>query len=223
MTTLLDPSSKTIRRVEEAEARILLRNVTWETYEHLLVDLSANSVPHLTYDRGDLEIMSPTAIHERINRAIEVLVSVVAFEMKINYTSLGSTTFQRKDIKIGFEPDSSYYFARTVPIQGKKRVDLALDPPPDLVVEIDIASSSIEKLPMFASIGVSEIWCYRDGNMEIFLLKQGTYVLSPISACLPFLGAEILTTLISQSLTLGSIEWMETVRTWAQQVKASTP
>ena len=222
MTTLLDPSSETIPRVAEAEARILLPNVTWETYEHLLVDLSLSSVPHLTYDRGDLEIMSPTAEHERINRAIEVLVSIVAFEMKIEYTSLGSTTFQRRDIKVGFEPDSSYYFTR-VPIQGKKRIDLSVDPPPDLVVEIDIASSSIEKLPMFASIGVSEVWCYRDGTMEIFLLKQGTYVPAASSASLPFLGAETLTTLIKQSLDLGSIEWMEVVRNWAQGVKASKP
>lgn len=221
MTTVLRPPTTTERVASNAEARVFLRNISWETYERLLEDLSDSSVPHLTYDRGDLEIMSPTAKHEEINRAIELMVNLLAFELNIELRGLGSTTFKRHDIKRGFEPDSCFYFKNEARIRGKERIDLSVDPPPDVAVEIDITSPSIHRLPIFAEFGVPEVWRYKGDRMLIFLLEQGTYVQSEASVALPLITSEILTVFVNESLSLGRIEWMTRVRDWAGQVKVS--
>src|SRR6266550_3716273 len=85
--------------LEPAESRVLLHNVSWETYEGLLTDLENYSAPRLTYDRGELEIMSPEAKHEAINEAVKVLVSVLCEEWKLDVHPLGSTTYKRKIFK----------------------------------------------------------------------------------------------------------------------------
>ncbi len=209
------------QKVAASEVRIVLPNISWQSYERLLADLSNQSIPHLTYDRGELEIMSPTAQHEKINRSIEVLVATLAFEMKLEYVSLGSTTFKREDLRRGFEPDSCFYFKNCERIKGKAQIDLTMEPPPDVVVEIDITSPSIEKLSIFAEFGVPEMWRYREGTMQIFILDQGAYVPSSNSAALQFLDVKTLTDFVNQSLKLDSIEWMQVVLKWVGKVKGS--
>ena len=204
-----------------AAARVVLPNVSWETYERLLTDLSDCSVPHLTYDQGRLEIMGPTAKHEKVNRNIERLVSIAALEMNIEVASLGSTTFKREDIARGFEPDSCFYVQNEAAIRGKEELDLLVDPPPDIVFEVDITSSSINKRSLFAEFAVPEIWCYDDESIEILNLVSGAYVKIESSSVLPFLTAKVLTDFIAESLTLSGLEWMKKVRDWARQQKAA--
>src|SRR3990172_2174285 len=146
------------RPIYDADPQVVLANVSWETYEKLLEDLANSSVPHLTYDRGWLEIMSPTHSHEKFNRTLNLIVEIVAAELNVRVDVLGSSTFKRKDIEQGFEPDSCFYVASAKRIRGKKKLDLAVDPPPDLVVEIDITTSSIPKMPIFARFGGPEAW-----------------------------------------------------------------
>ncbi len=114
MTTLLAPP-------DVHESKVVLPNIRWETYERLLADLEDCSAPRLTYDRGRLEIMSPTPKHENLNRAVEILVNVLAEEFGINSRGLGSTTFRREDLERGFEPDSCFYFQNEPLIRGKER------------------------------------------------------------------------------------------------------
>ena len=204
-----------------AEARVVLPNVSWETYERLLTDLADCSVPHLTYDRGRLEIMSPTAKHEKVNRHIELLVRITALEMNVEVGSLGSTTFKRVDIERGFEPDSCFYVQNESSIRGKQELDLLVDPPPDIVVEIDVTSSSINKRALFAHFAIPEVWCYDDENIEILNLVNGAYVKSERSSVLPFITAKVLTDFMAESLTLTGLEWMKKVRDWARQQKAT--
>ncbi len=213
MATILSPP-------KTAEARVVLPNVSWETYERLLTDLSDCSVPHLTYDRGRLEIMSPTAKHEEVNRSIELLVRTTALEMNVEVRSLGSTTFKREDIARGFEPDSCFYVQNEAAIRGKQELDLLVDPPPDIVFEVDITSSSINKRSLFAQFAVPEIWRYDGEIIEILHLVNGAYVKNENSSVLPFLTAKILTDFIAESLTLTGLEWMKKVRAWAQQQQA---
>ena len=92
-----------------AEQRVVLHNIGWNTYELLLADHENNSAPRFTYDRGELEIMSPNPEHERINRTIDLFVEVVAEELGLDTENLGSTTFRREDLKRGFEPDTCFY------------------------------------------------------------------------------------------------------------------
>ena len=91
------------------EQRVVLYDVSWETYERLLADHLDNSVPHFTYDRGVLAIVSPLPEHEKINRTISLLVELLAEEFEVDLENLGSTTFKREDLKRGFEPESSFY------------------------------------------------------------------------------------------------------------------
>ena len=130
-----------------AEQRVLLRNISWETYERLLDERGDSRVPRLAYDRGDLEIMSPSSEHESVAYFVALLVAVLAEEMRVNAYGVGSTTYRRGDIGQGFEPDSSFYIRNEERIRGKPRIDLSADPPPDLVIEVDITSPSLDKFP----------------------------------------------------------------------------
>jgi Uma2 family endonuclease len=211
MFSVLEPPD-----ITESPLRVLT-NVSWATYESMLKELENSSSPHLTYDRGVLEIMSPTAKHDDVARVIDLLVNLVSLELGPELRSLGSTTFRRKDLMRGFEPDSCFYVENESKIRGKDRLDLKVDPPPDIVVEIDITSSTINKRTIFARFGVPEVWRYDGNKIEILILEAGAYVGSERSRALPVFSAETLSNFVSESRELARREWMMKVREWAQQ------
>ncbi len=206
MTTVLSPS----------EQRIVLQGVSWETYERLLADLTNNSAPRLTYDQGTLEIMSPSSEHERYNRTISLLVEALAEEMNRDVDNLGSTTFRREDSERGFEPDSCFYFRAAAQVRGKARIDLATDPPPELLIEIDLTSASLDKYPLFAQVGVQEVWRYDGRELEIFELAGAEYQRREASVAFPFLTGATLTSFIEDSKTMKRAEWLRKLRAWAR-------
>ena len=195
-----------------AEQRVLLRNISWETYERLLDERGDSRVPRLAYDRGDLEIMSPSSEHE----SVAYFVAVLAEEMRVNAYGVGSTTYRRGDIGQGFEPDSSFYIRNEERIRGKPRIDLSADPPPDLVIEVDITSPSLDKFPIYARLGVHEVWRYDGTRATIFLLKEGEYVEAGESVAMPSLTSDVLTHFVEESTSLGSTDWLRRVREWAR-------
>jgi Uma2 family endonuclease len=182
-----------------ADPQVVLRNVSWETYEKLLQDLSDCSVPHLTYDHGDLEIVSPTRQHEEFNRTIHSVVETFAVEPNIRIRLLGSTTFKRSDLKQGFEPDSCFYLGSADRIRGKEKIDASDDPPPDLVVEIDVTSSSIPRMPIYAHFGVPEVWQYDGVSFRMWKLKRNAYISLDRSLALPKLTPQLLEDFLSKS------------------------
>jgi Uma2 family endonuclease len=182
-----------------ANQQVVLSNVSWETYEMLLEDLEGRSAPRLTYDRGQLEIMSPTPEHERLNRRINLIVDIVAAELDIRVDVLGSTTFRREDIDRGFEPDSCFYVAKADRVRGKKRIDLGKDPAPDLVIEIDITSSSIPKMPIFAHFGVPEVWQYDGSSLRMSKLEGNEYVSIDRSLAFPIITSRVLEDFLAKS------------------------
>lgn len=198
------------------EQRVILYNVSWETYERLLADLKDSSVPRMTYDRGTLEIMSPSSEHERYNRTAAQIVEELAVEMNINFDSLGSTTFRREDIDRGFEPDSCFYIQNAAAVRGKKRIDLTIDPPPDLVIEIDITSPSLDKFPVFARVGVPEVWRFDGSRLAIYELVEGDYREQETSLVFPTVTAADVTAFIKESETMERPDWMRKVRSWAR-------
>ena len=111
-----------------AEERIVLHDVSWETYERLLADHVDRSVPHFTYDRGELEIVSPSTEHEEDNRTLALLIEIIAMEWEIDIRNVGSMTFKRLDLQRGFEPDSSFYVQHEPLVRGKAQIDLEVDP-----------------------------------------------------------------------------------------------
>jgi len=199
-----------------SEQRIVLHNISWETYEHLLADHENASVPRFTYDRGDLEIMSPLAEHEETNRAIALLVDLVLAEWDINARNFGSTTFRREDAQRGFEPDSCFYVQRAPAIRGKRRVDLRVDPAPDLVIEIDITHSSIDRLALFAALDVSEVWRYDAGRFGMMILESGSYSSTGVSRVLSGVTADDVSTLVAEVELHGRAAWLRRVQEWAR-------
>lgn len=201
------------------EQRVVLENVSWETYERLLKDLGDSSAPRLTFDRGVLEIMSPLSEHEKYNRSLSFMVEIFAEEFNIEIGNLGSTTFKREDLDRGFEPDSCFYIQNEARIRDKQRIDATVDPPPDLVIEIDLTRDSINKFPIFAKLGVPEIWRYRRGKLAIFTLKDGDYQEQDASAALPLLAAADLTKLLESSTKLKRTAWLRHLRTHFRKLK----
>lgn len=201
-----------------AEQKVLLSNVSWETYELLLADHQDSSVPHFTFDRCTLEIMSPSLEYEKLNRSIALLVSIFTEEMEVESEDLGSTTFRREDLERGFEPDSCFYIQNEEQIRGKDRIDLAFDPPPDLVIEVDITSPSINKLPIYSRLGVPEVWRYDGVKLEILRLGDARYAEVTESTVLLSLTSSVLTGLMERSKSLRRTVWLREVREAARKL-----
>ena len=195
-----------------AEQRVLLSNVSWETYESLLSGRGENRVPRFTYDRGMLEIISPSTEHEMLNHNMTLLVEIIAEELDIDVFGAGSTTFRREDLERGFGPDSCFYIQNEEQVRGKSQIDLASDPPPDLVIEVDITSPSLNKLPIYAQLRVPEVWRYDGEKLMILKLGNDEYVESQESVALPLLTHPVLTELVERSKSLRRTVWLREVR-----------
>jgi len=210
-----------VRPVESASQCVVLQGVSWETYERLLADFRDSHAVHLTYDQGVLEILVPSAKHEEPNRALALLIEMLALELDIDIRNLGSTTFKRSDLSRGFEPDSCFYIQQAAQISGKDDIDLAVDPPPDLVIEVDITHPSLDKLPLYAAVGVTEVWRYDGASVTIHTLAQEAYTASATSQVLPGVTSAILSQFIAESRQLRRPDWLRRVREWAQGRAAS--
>ncbi len=147
----------------------LLTGISWEHYEAMLAMLADRPV-RLTYDRGCLELMSPSFNHERLKKRLARLVEVLTEELNIPLVAGGSTTFKRRDLERGLEPDECFYIQNASRVQGKQVLDLATDPPPDLVIEIDFTSSSLNRLDIYAALGVPEVWRYANDRLKVYRL-----------------------------------------------------
>ncbi len=195
---------------------ILLSGICWETYERLLDDIGDSHAARFAYDQGVLEIMAPSYEHELIKGQIALLVNVLAEEFNIDLQGAGSTTFRRRDLTKGFEPDECFYIQHAELVRGKKRLDLAEDPPPDLVIEIDITSPSLSKFPILAALEIPEVWRYDGTQVSIFTLAGNAYVERPDSVALPKVTGAILSELLAASQQVKRTEWLRQVRTWAR-------
>lgn len=201
------------------EQRIILEGISWETYERLLAEHPDSASPRFTYDNGCLELMILSIEHEEPNRTLALIVDLVAAELDMNVARVGSNTFKREDLLKGFEPDSAFYFAGNAEIvRGKKRLDLAHDPPPDLVIEVDITSPSLPRFPIFAATGVPEVWRYDGREVQIFKLDLAAQGYEPAahSLALPPVSGEVLTGFLRDSETMKSSVWVRAVREWTR-------
>jgi Uma2 family endonuclease len=160
--------------------------------------------------------MSPSTEHEEHNRTVALLAELFAEEAGLDVRNVGSMTFRRQDLGRGFEPDSCFYVQNEGNVSGKAHIDLASDPPPDPVVEVDIPSPSLNKLPIYARIGVPEVWRYDGGRLEILRLERTEYASDPRSAVLPPLTSSVLSDLLAESKVKKRRNWMREVREWVR-------
>jgi Uma2 family endonuclease len=178
----------TVTLIQSQSSGILLTNISWKTYESLLNELTQQGGIRLTYDRGNLEIMTPLAPHEKYKKILGRFVETVTDELNVEICSLGSLTCRREDLARGLEPDQCYYIQNENVVWDKEQIDLNQDPPPDLVVEIDVTSSSIDRLSLYASLGVPEVWRYDGNRLIIYQLETQEYTERDVSPTFPFLS-----------------------------------
>ena len=206
---------------EQVVQQVILHGVSWETYKRLLADFAESHAAHFAYNRGVLEIRVPSAKHEEANRTMALLIEMLALELDVSVRNLGSTTFKREDLARGFEPDTCFYIQSAQRMHGKDEIDLAVDPPPDLVIEIDITHPSLDKLPIYAAIGVPEIWRYDGHAVTVVVLQEGVYVAHEESVAFPRLTREVLSRFMEESKQQERTAWLRSVRAWASQLSVS--
>lgn len=207
----------------KADNLILLNPVSWDTFNRLLAELGEQRGQRLAYDGGILEIMSPLGIHENNNRFIESLIFVIADELGLNLKKFGSLTLRIDKAQQGVEPDSCYYLKHEPQVRSKQHIDLTVDPPPDLVLEIDITSGSLDKFPIYSNLGVPEIWRFNGDRLRIFILNpaSGQYQGVETSPTFPFLPPERIPELIQRSLAIGETAALREFRQWLRAQKTS--
>lgn len=202
--------------VEHLKPGMVLRvdAVSWNDYEDLLADLGDDSHVRVFYDRGRMEIMSPVSMHERPKNVINVLISVLRDELDVDIESLGSTTYKMEMKARGAEPDDSFYIQNAAAVIRDENVDLAFDPPPDLVVEIDHSSSSLDKFPIYAGLGVPELWRVHERQVRFWILAGEEYEESENSLAFPFLTSGVISRFLEQGILEGSRKVAQAFRQW---------
>ena len=163
----------------EPGQKITLQPVSWEGFEEILADLGERRSSRIAYVDGILEIMAPLPEHERSKVLLADLVKTLLKVQKRAWEPLGSTTFKRQDMTAGIEPDDCFYIQNYKVVIGKNRLDLTVDPPPDLALETDLTSKT--ELDAYAALAVPELWIYKRGKLTINILQQGKYVESQTS------------------------------------------
>jgi len=193
---------------------IHLSGISWKTYETLLEEMSDRRL-RLTYNRGNLEIMAPSTGQERFKKVAGRFVETIAEELQIRIEPLGSTTFKRPQLS-GAEPDECFYIDNIEAVRGKKRLDLNEDPAPDLVIEVDVTSSSQNRLQVYADLGVAEVWVYNGESLLIQQLQNGTYITSPTSQFFPNLPILEIAIFLQQAGQTDYLELVKAFRNWVR-------
>jgi Uma2 family endonuclease len=199
-----------------AEQRTVLYDVSWDTFESLLKDTGENRGSRFAYECGTLEIMTPLFEHENPKIQFDRLIFALAEVLDTELISAGSTTLKRKINKKGIEPDTCYYIQNEPAIRGKETLNLETDPPPDLAIEIDITSSSVNKFNIYAALGVAELWRYDGDVLRFYQLLEGEYIEINFSVAFPVISVSDMTRFIQQSKNMGEIALLKSFRAWVR-------
>ncbi|HEX7956995.1 MAG TPA: Uma2 family endonuclease [Pyrinomonadaceae bacterium] len=198
MSTLTTNYLDIIERLP-AGASLRLVNIDWDEYEHLLSQMEMFPGHRLSYDRGRLIIVSPSTEHEDYKEFIYSLARVISLETGVMLETRGAATFKSNKLLKGAEPDTCFYVQNAAHVVGKRRINLDTDPPPDVVVEIDMSSDSLYKLPIYAALGVPEIWRYDGRGTHFYKLAGENYEVTQDSIAFPTLTAQDLTQYVERS------------------------
>lgn len=198
--------------------RVLLEDISWQEFEAILNELGEHRSSRVAYSIGTLEIIVPLPEHERAKVIIGDLVKILLDELDRNWESFGSTTFKREDMTAGVEPDDCFYIQNYKLMIGRDRINLTVDPPPDLAIEIDVTSKT--KMSAYQALRVPEIWRYENGNLEINLLQGEQYIKSQTSLTFPnFPIIEGIYRFVEMSRTIGTTPALREFRKWVREVK----
>ena len=197
-------------------AMLRLEDINWDEYERLLDQLAEWRGMRVSYDRGRVEISSPSFQHEKFIAFISGMGHILAEEMNLTVEAAGATTYKQESLLKGSEGDESFYVKNASAIIGKLQIDLDIDPPPDVVVEVDITNESLSKFPIYAAFLVPEIWRYDGKQARIYHLLNEGYLERDSSLSFPLLTAQAMTEFLDQSKTQGQTAALAAFRQWVR-------
>lgn len=198
-----------------ADTVVTFHGVSWEEYEQLLDQIGEASGLRISYINGTLQVMTLSPEHEKYAEFIKRLVSQVSFRLRINILFFGSMTMKRQRSR-GKEPDACFYVQNAALIGNRVQLDFASDPPPDIAVEIDVHHESLSKFPIYAALGVPEIWHFDGHQLTIHHLHQEAYVTAETSLALPLLTSRTLTEFLTRLREEGEFQTILAFDEWLQ-------
>jgi Uma2 family endonuclease len=200
--------------------KVVLENITWQRFETILEELGEHRSARIAYDNELLEIMTPLPKHETDKVVIGDFIKAILEELDIEFYPLGSTTFKKEIMGQGIEPDDCFYIQNEDKVRGKERIDLTIDPPPDLALEIDVTSRTYPQI--YAALGVPELWRFEKGELEINVLQEQTYIEVEFSPTFPDLPLkEVIPQYLKQVKLIGRNKAMKAFRAWVrEQIKS---
>jgi Uma2 family endonuclease len=202
------------------EQRFVMSNVDWDTYITFSDKLGERNI-RFNYNGGALELMTLSPEHERAKHLLALFLNIVAIEMDIDLAGFGSMTCRREDLEHGFEPDECYWIGRETEIRGRDHIDLTRDPPPDLLLEVEISRSFVDRLAIAARLGVPEVWRYDGQALRIMLLgPNGQYTESPRSNALPFLPVAEFVRFLHHDAAQSETKRLRAFRDWVREQMA---
>ncbi|BAY60525.1 hypothetical protein NIES22_05840 [Calothrix brevissima NIES-22] len=195
--------------------QMLLKDVSWQQLENILAEMGERRAARISYSHGWLEIMVPLPEHEKDKEFIGDLVKLLLDKLQIDFEPFGSTTLKNEQMRQAVEPDTSFYIQNQAAVIGKNPIDLTVDPPPDLAIEIDITSRT--RFENYELLGVPELWRYTQQGLEINLLQAGKYIKSQSSPNFPDIPIiELVNEYVQQCLTVGRSQAMRNFKIWVQ-------
>ncbi len=207
-TTTLDP----------AEGRIIVHGVDWGDYEKMLQIVGDRRI-HVTYDEGTMEVRMPSQRHEQAAQLLGLFIPLLADELGVDYEPLGMTTWKRSDMEKGLESDQCYYIGNEAIVRERVELDLEVDPPPDLAIEVDITSSSLNRMGIYAELGVLELWRYNGRNLTMYQLQADRrYRACETSLSFPGLRLADVERFIEVGRTTPKRQWASEIRAWVRDV-----
>ncbi|UBF24147.1 Uma2 family endonuclease [Kovacikia minuta CCNUW1] len=197
--------------------RLVVRDVNWEKFEAILEELGDHRAARIAYYRGVLEIRMPSREHEVDKGLIGDMVKILLEELEVDCECFGSTKFKNEVMESGIEPDQCFYIKNHELMRGRRRVDLSIDPPPDLAIEVDVTSKT--QLDAYAALGVAELWRFENGRLQINVLEAGKYQPSPTSSVFPSLSiVDLISECVERSLTVGRSPTLRAFRSSVRQL-----
>lgn len=201
----------------QAEQRFLMRSIGWDQYRQM-ADALGDAHVRLTYDRGSLEFMTLSHGHERWSGLIGQFIEVLTEELDMLRQSGGATTLDRPDLERGVEPDRSYYLRSEPLVRGKDEIDLAVDPPPDLVVEVEISRSAVNRMGIYAAIRVPEVWRFNGERLRVYhLTADGDYAEADHSQFFPFVPIKEIEAFLLRRNEMDETSLVKAFRRWVRE------
>ena len=221
MTVVAEP--QLTKKAGDPETRLVLEPISWDLYQRLLRELGDNRGKRLTYDGGRLEIMSPSELHEDVKTIAARLVETYAAVARIPIQGYGSMTMDREELEKGLEPDECYYVQSFGRLPHGRRLDLSIDPPPDLAIEVDISPPSVDRQPIYAALGVPEIWIYDGARFRVFRRSdEGAYTEAQQSVCFPALPIDEFNRFVSIGLESKQPAALDALLDWLRDTQQAT-